>query len=154
PGRRAGRIVLSRAPRHPRRSYRRAPLRVDLGFSRSIPLTAKLLAKFRVSIHNTMRTRLFIAGLLVLSCAVATLAQDPEKLIDQSLKAQGGAKLLAKARTVILEGTFSTAENKPGTYTFNTCLPNRYYSELVIDGHTIVQAYNGKSAWHETPNGD
>ncbi len=82
-------------------------------------------------------------------------AQDPEKIIDQYIKAQGGAKNLAKAQTISIEGTFTNAaDGKTGTYTFDTKLPNRYYSELVIGDQNVVEAYNGKSAWHRTTNGD
>jgi len=102
-----------------------------------------------------MRTRLLIALFAAATISSTTRAQDAEKIIDQSLKAQGGSKLLAKARTITLEGTFTNADGgKSGTYTFNTRLPNRYYSELVVDDHSLVESYNGKSAWHQTATGD
>jgi hypothetical protein len=97
---------------------------------------------------------LLTAALLLLT-ALTTPSQDPEKIINESLKAVGGSKLLAKARTITLEGTFTNAaDGKPGTYTFDTRLPNRYYSELVIGDRSEVEAYNGKSAWHQTPNAE
>jgi hypothetical protein len=105
-----------------------------------------------------MRTYLLLATAISLSvCATLTHAQDheAEKIIDQYVKAQGGTKALAKARTITLEGTFTTpTDNKPGTYTFDTRLPNRYYSELVTSDRTEVEAYNGKSAWHQTSAGE
>jgi hypothetical protein len=92
---------------------------------------------------------------LLLFTALTTPAQDPEKIINESLKAVGGSKLLAKTRTITLEGTFTnTADGKSGTYTFDTRLPNRYYSELVIGDRSEVEAYNGKSAWHQTPTAE
>ncbi|HEX3121450.1 MAG TPA: hypothetical protein VHP80_20290 [Candidatus Acidoferrum sp.] len=82
-------------------------------------------------------------------------AQDAEKIIDQYVKAQGGGKNLAKAQTISIEGTLTNAaDGKTGTYTFDTKLPNRYYSELVIGDRNVVEAYNGKSAWHRTANGE
>src|SRR5260370_12631573 len=45
-------------------------------------------------------------------------------------------------------------DGKPGTYTLNTRLPNRYYSELVAGDTSLIEAYNGKSAWHRTANGE
>src|SRR5467141_1815846 len=80
--------------------------------------------------------------------------QDPQKLVDQYIKAVGGSKALSKAATIIIEGTFHTSDGKNGTYTLNTKLPNRYYSELVIGDVSLIEAYNGKSAWHRTANAE
>src|ERR1700733_8847913 len=102
-----------------------------------------------------MRTRLAVAALIAALFVAPVRAQDPEKIIDQYIKAQGGAKNLAKAQTISIEGTFTNAaDGKTSTYTFDTRLPNRYYSELVIGDQNVVEAYNGKSAWHRTTNGD
>ena len=80
-----------------------------------------------------MRTRLAVPALIAALFVAPARAQDPEKIIDQYIKAQGGAKNLAKAQTISIEGTFTNAaDGKTGTYTFDTKLPNRYYSELVI----------------------
>ena len=82
-------------------------------------------------------------------------AQDPEKIIDQYVKAAGGSKALSKIRTMTLEGTFTNAaDGKAGTYTLDTKLPNRYYSELVIGDKNFIEAYNGKSAWHQVASGE
>ncbi|MGA2811185.1 MAG: hypothetical protein ABSG16_07285 [Candidatus Acidiferrum sp.] len=107
-----------------------------------------------------MRTRLGQAraffSLLAVSpfaCAV-TQAQEPAKIIDQYLKAEGGRKALSKIQTLTLEGTFPAAEGHPGTYTLYVKAPNRYYSELLIDNQPAIAAYNGKSAWHQDSSGD
>jgi hypothetical protein len=95
-------------------------------------------------------TALFLAGL-----GTPAHAQDAEKIVDQYIKAQGGSKALSKVQTLSMEGTFSeAADGKFGTYTLDTKLPNRYYSELVIDDKSLVEAYNGKSAWHQTSTGE
>src|SRR5258707_2688531 len=77
-------------------------------------------------------------------------AQDPQKIVDQYVKAAGGSKALSNARTITIEGTFHTADGKACTYTLNTRLPNRIYSELVAGDNSLVSAYNGKSAWNRT----
>src|ERR1700723_4360823 len=101
-----------------------------------------------------MRTRLAIAALIAVLFVPPSRAQDPEKIIDQYIKAQGGAKNLAKAQTISIEGTFTNATGgKTGTYTFDTKLPNRYYSELVINCQNVVEGDNGKPEWHRTTNG-
>jgi hypothetical protein len=104
-----------------------------------------------------MRTRLLVSCFWLALLAFATVArgQDAEKIVEQSIKAQGGSKVWSKARTVTLEGTFTNAlDGKAGTYTFDTRLPNRYYTELVIGDRSVVEAYNGKSAWHQTQAGE
>jgi hypothetical protein len=108
--------------------------------------------------YRSMRLRLSIAAIALVAAAplaVPTRAQDPEKIIDQYVKAQGGSKNLSKAQTISIEGTLTNAaDGKTGTYTFDTKLPNRYYSELVLGDQNVIEAYNGKSAWHRTTNGE
>ncbi|MGC0773379.1 MAG: hypothetical protein WB543_10620, partial [Candidatus Acidiferrum sp.] len=102
------------------------------------------------------RTAYLIPVILCFAVSAGILqAQDPVRIVNQYVKAAGGGKVLSKIRTMALEGTFTNAvDGKPGTYTFDTKLPNRYYSELVLDGKNLIEAYNGKSAWHETPGGE
>jgi hypothetical protein len=99
--------------------------------------------------------KLAIAAVFCLTAFAASApAQDAQKIVDQYIKAVGGSKALAKARTITIEGTFQTPDGKSGTYTLNTRLPNRYYSELVVGDTNLIEAYNGKSAWHRTATGD
>jgi len=90
----------------------------------------------------------------LLAFAPSAAAQDPQKIVDQYIKAVGGSKALSKARTVTIEGTFQTQDGKTGTYTLDTRLPNRYYSELVLGDTGLIEAYNGKSAWQRAANGE
>jgi hypothetical protein len=80
--------------------------------------------------------------------------QDAAKIVGQYVKSVGGAKALSKIQTSTLEGAFSTEDGRIGTYTLNTKLPNRYYSELVIGNKNLIEAYNGKSAWHQNVSGE
>lgn len=61
---------------------------------------------------------------------------------------------MAKIQTLTLEGTFTGSDGKAGTFTFDTKLPNRYYLELLVGEKNLIEAYNGKSAWHETAAGE
>jgi hypothetical protein len=102
--------------------------------------------------------RLTYASLLAVSLlgpSAFAQTQEPAKIADQYVKAAGGSKVLSKIQTMTLEGTFTnTADGKSGTYTLDTKLPNRYYSELVIGDKNVIEAYNGKSAWHRTAGGE
>jgi hypothetical protein len=99
------------------------------------------------------RTSIMVLSLGLLFCAVAQ-AQDPEKIIGQYVKAAGGRKALSKIQTISLEGTFPSSESVPGTFTFYLKAPNRYYSELIVDSKPVIEAYNGKSAWHQDSGGE
>jgi hypothetical protein len=81
-------------------------------------------------------------------------AQDPQKIVNQYIKAVGGSKALSKARTFTIEGAFHASDGKAGAYTLQTRLPNRYYFELVAGDTTFIEAYNGKSAWCRTASGE
>jgi hypothetical protein len=77
-------------------------------------------------------------------------AQDPAKIVSDYVKAAGGSKALSKIQSETLEGAFSNpADGKPSTYTFSLKVPNRYYSEFVLGDKPLIEAYNGKSAWHQ-----
>src|SRR5580692_13035520 len=97
------------------------------------------------------RATSFLSLALCIATSACTLrAQDPAKIISEYVKAAGGSKALSKVQTETLEGAFSNpADGKPSTYTFSLKLPNRYYSEFVLGDKPLIQAYNGKSAWHQ-----
>ncbi|MGB2669418.1 MAG: hypothetical protein WAO11_01750, partial [Candidatus Acidiferrum sp.] len=97
---------------------------------------------------------LLLASFLAFSASFAQ-AQDPAKIVSDYVKALGGSKALSKIQSETLEGAFSNpADGKPSAYTFSLKLPNRYYSEFVLGDKPIIEAYNGKSAWHQTPTGE
>jgi hypothetical protein len=103
--------------------------------------------------------RLFCAALFATAAfafsSSTVYAQEPAKIVDQYVKAAGGSKLLSKIQTETLEGNFTDpADGKPSTYTFSLKLPNRYYTEFVLGDRNVIEAYNGKSAWHQTPSGE
>jgi hypothetical protein len=95
----------------------------------------------------------FIAFIgLILGCGACPVqAQEAAKIVEQYVKAAGGGKALGKIHTLAIEGTFASDDGKTGTYTFDTKLPNRYYSELLVGEQNLIEAYNGKSAWHQNP---
>jgi hypothetical protein len=103
-----------------------------------------------------MRARLFtiLIALIFTGGAPPAHGQEPGKIVEQYVKAAGGGRALAKIQTLTLEGTFTSDDGKAGTYTLDTKLPNRYYSELLVDEKTLIEAYNGKSAWHQNAAGE
>src|SRR5277367_4380480 len=107
-----------------------------------------------------MRAPSLIARLCVslltasLAFCAAVSAQDPQKIIDQYLKAQGGRKALSKIQTETLQGTFPDGDAAPGTFTLYLKSPNRYYPELILNNQPQIAAYNEKSAWHQEPTAE
>ena len=102
------------------------------------------------------------------NATVQAARREAAKIISQYVKAAGGARALSRIQTLSLEGTAvrsaeaagkgetapaTQTETASGTYTLDTKLPNRYYSELLIGGKRFIDAYNGKSAWHEEASG-
>jgi hypothetical protein len=103
-----------------------------------------------------MRLRSYAAASwLLLVMGSPCFAQDANKIVDQYAKAAGGAKALSRIQTLRLEGTISGTEGgKPGTFTLEMKLPNRYYSEIIFGDKHLIEAYNGKSAWREDASGN
>jgi len=115
------------------------------------------LATFCVYMGEHMRPRTGIAILFVLSLGIgaSAQAQDAEKIVNAYVKATGGSHALARVQTLSIEGTVAGADDgNSGTYTFDTKLPNRYYSELILGGRSVIESYNGKSAWRTDPSGN
>src|SRR6202521_275553 len=103
-----------------------------------------------------MRTRLLriLIALILTGRTHTARAQDAGKIVEQYMKAAGGTRVLARIQTLTLEGTFTSDDGKLGTYTLDTKLPNRYYSELMVGEKNLIEAYNGKSAWHQNAAGE
>jgi hypothetical protein len=93
----------------------------------------------------------FLAGFL----AQPLRADDAKKIMDEYVKAIGGSKAISHLQTLAIDGSIlATGDNAPGTYTFKAKAPNRLYTELRANGRTLIESYNGKSAWQQGAGGD
>src|ERR1700688_1287455 len=104
-----------------------------------------------------MRKSILIAFLLVLATAfcVPARADEAQKIIDQYLKDAGGSKAVSVLKTLSNDGSGAAiGDAAPGTYTFKVKRPNRFYTELRGNGDTLIESYNGKSAWHQAADGE
>ncbi|HEY0701707.1 MAG TPA: hypothetical protein VGD60_02970, partial [Candidatus Acidoferrales bacterium] len=115
--------------------------------------------------------------------AAPARGQDVAKVLSQYARAEGGGGKLSKVMTLRLDGAVAEINGKPVTpsagdattsagatssaagnpaksgagaaaYTFETKLPNRYYSEMLAGDKGWIEAFNGKSAWRETASGE
>jgi hypothetical protein len=109
---------------------------------------------FLVSTDETMKScfrRALCASLgLFFGGACACFAQTPQKIIDDYLHAEGGAKALAKIQTLTVAGNLREgASDASGSYSLITKEPNKFYSEILIEAQHTISAYNGMSAWSQ-----
>ena len=100
-----------------------------------------------------MRTAKF-SKLLLGACFVSLViggqcrAQSAQKVVDEYVHAEGGPKALAKIKTATIAGSLvDGTTGKSGTYSLITKAPAKFYSEIIVEPHRIIEAYNGKSAW-------
>ena len=104
-----------------------------------------------------MRKATYLAAALIawalFLCPVR--ADESQKILDQYAKAIGGSKAIARLQTLTIEGSIlATGDEVPGTYTFKVKRPNRLYTEIHVNGKTLIESYNGKSAWHQNSDGE
>jgi hypothetical protein len=82
-------------------------------------------------------------------------AQSAQKIVDEYVHAEGGAKALAKIQTASITGSLTDdATGQSGTYSLITKAPDKFYSEIIIEPHRLIEAYNGKSAWGQDTGAD
>ena len=87
--------------------------------------------------------RPYFAVVLLLALSSPCMAQTPRKIIDEYLRAEGGAKAMAKVQSLTIAGSLreeSTDTN--GSYSLITKSPNKFYSEIVIEPQHTIAAYN------------
>jgi hypothetical protein len=101
------------------------------------------------------KTSLLVTSMFAALFAAPCRADEAQKIIEQYLKAVGGSKSVSHLQTLSIDGSIvATGDEVPGTYTFKVKQPNRMYSELRSKGKTIIESYNGKSAWHLNTDGE
>ena len=82
------------------------------------------------------------------AASASCFAQSPQKIVDEYIHAEGGAKALAKIQTATIAGSLTDeATGQTGSYSLITKAPSKFYSEIIIEPHRLIEAYNGKSAW-------
>jgi hypothetical protein len=107
----------------------------------------------------TFRWRFPLAIVAALVCfAGSSGAQTPEKIIDEYIHAEGGARALARIQSLSIAGSLHVesaddSSQQSGSYSLITKAPNKLYSEIIIEPQRVVASYNGKSAWGEDSSG-
>ena len=97
---------------------------------------------------------ILFAGALI---SRATLAQSPppptlETLVAKNVEAKGGADAIKALQSVRLSGKMLVNEGQiEFTYTQIKKRPDEVRTELVLQGMTVIQAYDGKEGWRVSP---
>src|SRR5579864_1443953 len=108
------------------------------------------------SVKIAASRKLQLALWFVLFCAAGSpcFAQSAQKIVDEYVHAEGGAKALAKIQTASITGSLTDdATGQSGTYSLITKAPNKFYSEIIVEPRRMIEAYNGKSAWGQDTSG-
>jgi hypothetical protein len=92
--------------------------------------------------------------------------QTPQKVVAEYIRAEGGARALGRVQSLTIEGSLrvgsagdssrqsdSLVGPSSGSYSLITKVPNRLYSEIVVEPQHVIAAYNGKSAWGQDGSG-
>jgi hypothetical protein len=105
-----------------------------------------------------MRSRLFLillAGLLPLAALNAqTPAPAPtvDEVVAKNLEAKGGAAALEAIKTIRFEGRLLINQGQVELkYTNTKERPGKVRTDAILQGMTLVQAYNGMSGWKIYP---
>ena len=100
------------------------------------------------------RKPLLVFCFIVFSGSSPCFAQSAQKIVDEYVHAEGGAKALAKIQTASITGSLTDdTTGQSGTYSLITKAPNKFYSEIIVGPHRLIEAYNGKSAWGQDTSG-
>jgi hypothetical protein len=107
-----------------------------------------------VKIATIQKRLLAIWFVLFSSGGSPCFAQSAQKIVDEYVRAEGGAKALARIQTASVTGSLTDdATGQSGTYSLITKAPNKFYSEIIVEPRRMIEAYNGKSAWSQDAPG-
>ncbi|MEZ5070811.1 MAG: outer membrane lipoprotein-sorting protein [Bacteroidales bacterium] len=91
----------------------------------------------------------FLSMLLVFGLLSTTMGQEADKILEKHFKAMGQETLL-KVKTVQATGTASMMGMTTG-FEMKAKRPNKVHVKIDIQGMTIVQAFDGETAWMINP---
>lgn len=99
-----------------------------------------------------LKSKPIVAIALFFSLTVTALAQDVDKIIENHIKATGGREKIQAVKSLKVTGTMSLpAMGVEGEFTRRAKRPNLMRMDFAIQGQEMVQAYDGKTAWHIFP---
>ena len=98
--------------------------------------------------------RKILAGLaLAALVAVPASAQTLDEVLAKNFKAKGGLDKLKAVQTTRVSGTITIGPGIEAPFVLEQKRPSMMRMEVVVQGMTIVQAYDGKVGWQINPMG-
>ncbi len=96
--------------------------------------------------------RKILAGLaLAALVAVPASAQTLDEVLAKNFKAKGGLDKIKALQTIRMTGTMMVGPGIEAPFVLEQKRPNMLRMEVVVQGMTIVQAYDGKVGWQLNP---
>ncbi|MFC2157738.1 outer membrane lipoprotein carrier protein LolA [Acidobacteriota bacterium] len=93
-----------------------------------------------------------ILALLVIGLAAnPVLSQDAKNIIEKSIEAQGGKKLLGSIEDITMTGTLEIIQQGLSGDLTRYWKPGKTRFDLEVMGMQITQAYDGETAWMLNP---
>jgi len=98
--------------------------------------------------------QVLLSTLFLLAFSLAAFAQTAESIIENYIKAIGGAEKLAAVKSMVQEGTFDMpAQGLNGSYKRQTKAPDKMRVFIDLGVVQVSQGYDGKIGWAITPQG-
>jgi hypothetical protein len=97
---------------------------------------------------------ILLAGALISGASFAQSPPPPtlETLVAENVEAKGGAAAIKALQSLRLSGKMLVNEGQIElTYTQIKKRPDEVRTELVLQGMTVIQAYDGKEGWRVSP---
>ncbi|HVO09627.1 MAG TPA: hypothetical protein VMX54_02630 [Vicinamibacteria bacterium] len=95
-----------------------------------------------------------LVGALALAVALAASlasAQTVDEVVRRYLEARGGAARLRAVQSLRLRGTLALPGMAPAPFALELKRPSKMRTEITIEGHVGVRAYDGSLAWLQPP---
>jgi len=100
-----------------------------------------------------MTRKLTIAALAVTLLVGTASAMTLDEIIARNLEARGGKDRLLALKSVRITGTVNMSNGMQAPLTWIWKRPGKVRSELVLQGMTMIQAFDGKTGWMVVPFG-
>jgi outer membrane lipoprotein-sorting protein len=102
-----------------------------------------------------MRKMSFFAAVAAAVFALGAEAGNPtaEELVKKNIEARGGLEKLQAVKSLRMTGTMSLGNEAAAPTVLEFQRPAKVRWQFTVDGHTAIQAYDGKTAWVILPFG-
>jgi outer membrane lipoprotein-sorting protein len=92
-----------------------------------------------------------LSGLLLAVCAVSASAQTVDEVIAKNLEARGGVDKIKAVKSMRMTGKMTVGPGIEVPVTLEIKKPGSVRLEMVFQGNTGIQAYDGKTGWGVSP---